>query len=238
MNMNAQYRQLARLLELSEKYPDLKAEQINAGGKAVTRLTLASGPPSPWVDYWEVDAPNGNDAWRYSHSHSFGADQEYTGGMVLSHPSREGAWIMAQRYFIDVGAIAIPRDNSHLDPITAKMVETAQSARDPITKPLVGDLIEDIKGNRRRFSVAAYGGDSMQATKSVGGSFHLSQSGLSSFSGTCGGGIKLAELRRNGKDLAKFWMFKKDRPAAGNGADLWVSVTVWDWPGDFADVWG
>ncbi|WP_299933743.1 hypothetical protein [uncultured Pelagimonas sp.] len=227
--------------ELSKKYTDLKAELLTINGRDTVRLSAEEDhvtAPGAWVDYWkEENAQPDTDAWRYKLSHSFYPEHEYTG--PYSHPAQEGCWIMAKRYLTDVGAIKTPADNSHLDEQTARMMKQAQERRDTIAKPVIGDIIEDKNGTRRRFCTPSYNGDDMQTTKNMRGSYYIGHhDGCGSYSGGCGGSIKMAELTRKGKEPARFWTFKRGHAGAGNGVDLFIDVTVWNWSGDFAEVWG
>lgn len=112
-----------RLLALSEQFPELAPEVMHNGK---IKLTVADRNAPIWVEYFDVDARNGADNWRYSLSHTT-PKTEFAG--TFSHPTEMGCWIMAKRYFAENNYIEIPADNSHLSDKTVAIIVQGQERR-------------------------------------------------------------------------------------------------------------
>lgn len=212
-------------MSFQDKYPDLIATLM---GEGVTRLTCKGHETSGvFVDYWATD--KGGDPWRYKHSHTT-EQQEFVG--PFSHPAEEGCWIMAKRYFVDIGMIDTPEDNSHLNAMTTEMVREAQRNRNAIDRPIVGDIVVDRDGRERRLCIGYE--DRAQTTTNMRNSYSLSRSGTAGYSGACGASVPFADLTQHSKRKAMFWVFKDGRAAAGNGVDVFLDTAVWTYAGSFA----
>jgi len=221
------------LIALSHKYPDLAA-QDHGDFVRLSPAQPACDVVKVWCDYRVLEKDriqSGSDRYRYTFSHTT-RQQEYVG--PFSHPTEEGCWIAARRYFIDAGMILVPEDNSHLSSITAEYVQQAQSARCANTLlPLVGDIIIDQSGTMRRLS-NVYSDEKVQAATALERSYFLHSNGTSSFSGSCGHVIPQTELCWvEAQERVRFWAFKDNRSGPGRGVDVFVDVAVWRWSGSF-----
>ncbi|MEP3921129.1 hypothetical protein [Ascidiaceihabitans sp.] len=107
------------------KFPDLAFQEID---ESRYRLTLADKVFPIWVEYWKVEGvQNGNDPWRYQLSHTT-SKTEFRG--PFSHPTEQGRWIMAKKYFVENDYLPTPSDNGHLSSLTMRIATRAQAFRD------------------------------------------------------------------------------------------------------------
>ena len=231
--VDAAARREETLVTLSQKYPDIAA-QDHGDFVRLSPVSPTSDFVSIWCDYRVLEqdrVQSGSDRFRYTFSHTT-RQQEYVG--PFSHPTEEGCWIGARRYFIDAGMIIVPIDNSHLTEKTADYVSKAQFARHAVSLlPMVGDVVIDRDGIKRRFS-NVYGHEKVQATDALERSYYLHSNGSSSFSGTCGHVLAQSELRWDeAQERVRFWVFKDNRSGAGRGVDVFIDVAVWNWSGSF-----
>ena len=228
----------ARLVELSKLFPELQAQQITDD---TIRLTVAGRKTSIFVDYFHVDSVrNNNDSWRYFLSHQTDKT-EYAG--QFSHPTEQGCWIMAKKYFSENDCIPIPTGNTHLSEIDRDRMASAQVVRDRLRKnlcltPNVGDMVLDLEGNERRICSARL--NTCQLTKSTERDYYTDTDGKAHFSGALGQSIEFADMAQSMETRrVLFWTFKDGRSGAGRRAEFWMNVTVWIFNGDLGSgMWG
>lgn len=214
--------------ELHEKYPDLVITSDQDGRVEIHPHDLSVASLVS-VEAWAFENHGHSDAWRYRFSHTT-AQQESVG--PFSHPTLEGCFIAARRYFIDCGAIAVPRDNSHLSDHDRTRVDVAVTQRMAQPMPATGDWVQDKHGTRRRFCNPLDG--RAQTTKAVENSYHLHMDGSASYSGGLSDSVPYSELSLAYEpDFARFWIFRDGRSGAGRGVDVFAPVRVWHWSGSF-----
>ena len=132
----------AEVLALSVKFPDFAFQEIDENRY---RLTIADKDVPIWVEYWKVEGvQNGDDAWRYQFSHGT-SKTEFRG--PFSHPTEQGCWIMAKKYFVVNDYLPIPSDNGHLSSLTRRIVNQAQGFRDALH--LTGLILTKMDGDAR-----------------------------------------------------------------------------------------
>lgn len=171
--------------------------------------------------YWPVEDPGNGDAWRYE---GFLTGSREKGLMVFSHPTELGCRIGIRKAAIEIGAIAIPEDNSHLDETDAAYLAAAIEARQSRARMLVGDFVTMPDGAIKR--VAYDWGDAFQLTR--GGSFYLTKMGGASMSGGLEPSIPAGAFERTDATmLGRFWFFHHDRSGPGRGIDVVARCRVW-----------
>ena len=228
----------AEVLALSVKFPDFAFQEIDENRY---RLTIADKDVPIWVEYWKVEGvQNGDDAWRYQFSHGT-SKTEFRG--PFSHPTEQGCWIMAKKYFVVNDYLPIPSDNGHLSSLTRRIVNQAQGFRDARASvqyptPETGDIIIDEDEEERRICLTRE--ESCQTTTAMERSYYTGENGIGSYSGSCGQSISFADLAQSPDTRpVLFWTFRDGRSGAGRGVEFWVNVTVWRYAGQFGKgLWG
>ncbi len=169
-----------------------------------------------------------NEAFRYVLDHQ---------GQSFHYATNEGAWRVEDR------------GNPHLDDRDAKALAERRWKRlmASCLRPLVGDWIRYNDGLWQRVShhwdfpetePAAYPNDDLgddgkaidEYQTTDGGSFHLTEAGLASYSGSLYPSIPadLFTIAEGESRSARFWFFHHESWRAHNGVDVWVEVPVWD----------
>ena len=129
------------------------------------------------------------------------------------------------------------RGNPHLDDQDAKLLAERRWNRiiQSCLRPLVGDWIRYNDGLWQRVSHHwDFPADDTPAVDEYqttdGGSFHLSERGLASYSGGLYTSIPADLFTIAGGEArsASFWFFHHNQSRAHNGVDVWVEVPVWD----------
>lgn len=201
--------------------PNLTLEERD--GKTFATMTGPFGLPYA-CEYWrEENVREGDDQWRFK----LAGWSEKTGGVgPYSHPTETGCQIAIRRYFLDIGLIPVPEDNTHLDEIDRVIAATiehdyGQREKD---RPRVGDLVLMPDGSEHRCCAEwKYG---MQTTK--GGSFSTGKGGYVSYSG----GLDPAALWESFEDTGetkrgRFWFFHHGMAGAGRGVDVFLTCRVY-----------
>lgn len=226
------------VMALSVKFPDLAFQEIDENRY---RLTLADVNGPIWVEYWKVEGvKNGDDPWRYQLSHTT-SKTEFRG--PFSHPTEQGCWIMAQKYFVENDYLLIPCDNWHLSPLTMRIAQQAQAFRDARAAiqhptPETGDIVIDENGAERRVCLAR--AEKCQTTTAMERSYFIGENGIGSYSGSLGQSINFADMTETPDTRpVLFWTFRDGRAGAGRAVEFWVTVTVWRFAGQFGNgLWG
>jgi hypothetical protein len=168
--------------------------------------------------YWPVSEP-GRDPWAYELEAING-----TGGRY-SHVSERGCRIMIVRHLIDAGLIGATEDNAHLDARNTEIAAEIEAAREAMTgKPRIGDFVIMPNGTLERCCYASR--DGMQTT--YGGSFSISKSGHSGYSGSLNRSRLLEYFKDTGETRpGKFWFFSHNQPGAGRGVDVFLPCRIY-----------
>ncbi len=190
-----------------------------------TKLT-AKGAFGMDVDcyYWPV-TPNrpGDDAWEYKLTpHS-----EKTHSGPFRHPSEHGCQIAIYRHLIDIGLVAFPEDNSHLDDTDAAIHARTLRAWDDrsILFPRVGDFMQN---GDELLRFCAVRDTYAQTTKALKCSYYVGLFGDVSYSGSLDPGFDLVDLELTFEiKTGQFWFFHHGRAGGGRGVNVTLPCRVW-----------
>jgi len=146
-------------------------------------------------------------------------------GGRYSHPTLSGARRMIAATLVDLGSIAVPKENQHLCQANMKRLNMIQNARGRLgsLKPLIGDIVM-IEGKTHRVAnCVEYG-----AQTSKGGSINIGIIGQGTFSGTLDASRLYECFRLESKVKAVFWMWDAVK-GIGGGNGVYVNVIVNQW---------
>lgn len=220
------------LKNMEAAFPALQGQLLENGQ---IRVSVKGHTPYIWVDYYEVGSPGGSDPWRYSLSHAT-AKTEYPG--TFSHPTEQGCWIMARKYFAENGLLPVPEDNAHLSEKSYDIYLAAETRRMNrglnAQHPETGDFIRDNQGNLRR--VCHCYDDRCQTTTALERSYSTNASGYAAYSGSLGSSVAYTDLRRDNKTQpAMFWIFRDGIAGAGRAVEIRMYVQIWEYSGVFGN---
>lgn len=116
--------------------------------------------------------------------------------------------------------------NEHLDAIDAEICRETQDAREQFKGLSNGDLVIWPNGEKRRIS--HLWDHFVQTTKTGQGSWYISRTGKSQFSGAlCQGQLREYFQATGDHSFEEFWFFHHGRSGAGRGVRAKLQVPVW-----------
>lgn len=206
---------------LLAEIPDLTLTDYE--GKTLATMPGPFGLPITCAYWREENVRPGEDQWRFSLA---SPTTKYTSVGPFSHPSEIGCQIAIRRYFLDIGLIPVPEDNTHLDEVDRVIAATIERdyGNRADRRPREGDFAMMPDGSLRRCCHAHEHG--MQTT--FGGSFSTGKGGYVSYSGSLEPSTLWESFEDTGETRrGRFWFFSHGQAGAGRGVDVFLTCRVY-----------